>query len=105
MFEEYLTWWHLKALIIYILANSALPWYVMWRNRRIKPDSKRDIERFDPWVRKDYDKWNPWTIPFTSCLFLIRFATLMSTLISAFITTQIITIGISDLANLGPLRK
>ena len=104
MFEEYMTWWHFKALIVYILANSALPWYAMWRNKRLKPNPSRDIERFQPWVRVDYDTWNPWIVPVTHFFFLIRYLTFFFLLIFALTITSIICIG-ADINNLSHFRK
>ena len=55
LFEEYLTLWHLKMLLCYILANCLLPWFTIWRNKRLRPNKERDVERFKPFVRTDYD--------------------------------------------------
>jgi len=104
MFEEYMTWWHFKALIVYLLANSALPWYAMWRNKCLKPNPNRDVERFQPWVRIDYDTWNPWIVPVTHFFFLIRYLIFFSLLIFALTTTSIICIG-ADINNLSQFRK
>jgi len=35
LLEEYMTLWHLKILILWILANCALPWYSIWTNSRL----------------------------------------------------------------------
>ena len=104
MFEEYLTLWHFKVLVLYILANSALPWYAMWHNRCLKPDPKRDIERFKPFVRLDYHTWKPWLVPFTHFFFLIRFGSFILVLFSSLATTKIITLG-SDINNLSETRR
>ena len=53
--ESYLTLWHLKMLLGYIIVNCLPAWYAIWRNKRLRPDKERDIERFKPFVRTDYD--------------------------------------------------
>ena len=102
--EEYLTMWHLKALIIYVLSSSILPWYVIWRNKRLKPDAERDIERFKPFVRHDYNQWSYVACIFTHLLFWPRYLLCIGILIYAFFSTALIILG-ADVEKLGPIRK
>ena len=94
----------LQNLVLYTLANCILPWYAMWRNRAMKPDKERDIERFAPWVRLDYDEWNPFLVPFTHFFFLPRYCGLLTILVMAVTLTQIICMG-SHVDRLGPTQK
>ena len=71
---------------LYVLANCALPWYAMWKNKNLKPDPKRDTEKFAPWVRTDYDSWSYATVPFTHFFFLIRYSACLFALFIALIT-------------------
>ena len=100
MIKEYLTLWHLKWLVIYTLANCALPWYVIWRNKRLRPDSKRDLEKYLPWQRADYDEMSYWSCIFSHFFFIPRYCALLAILFWALITTKIISIGanIDDLS-------
>lgn len=87
MLAEYMTWWHLKALVVYVLANSALPWYSIWRNRRLGPNPKSASKKFEPWVFDDINNLSPWTVPFTCFFFLIRYALLLLILFVALLST------------------
>ena len=53
MLESYLTLWHLQMLILWIVANCALPWYVIRKYQRLKPVEGREQKNHLPWVRKD----------------------------------------------------
>ena len=105
MFEEYMTLWHLKALIIYILANCALPWWVIYKNRkRLSYDPSRDIEKYKPWLRPDIEDWSYLKCVFTHFFFIPRYIGLLSCLFVAAIGCLILSIG-ADLDNLGPKRR
>ena len=92
-------------LLGYVLLNCALPWYLMWRNRRTKPDPERDGKRFLPWVKIEYDSWNPWVIPFTHFFFLARIALCFLTLFAGVLATYVICFGVDMQQRLSPTRK
>jgi hypothetical protein len=104
-FEEYMTQWHACALTVYVLANCALPWYTMWANRRVKPDPKRDIERFEPWIKNDYDSWNPFVIPFTHFFFLPRIACCLVILFLGCVGDWVVLLGTDPDKSLDDTRK
>ena len=89
---------------LYVLANCALPWYAMWKNKNLKPDPKRDTEKFAPWVRIDYDSWSYAMVPFTHFFFLIRYSCCLGALFTALILNWILCIG-ADIENIGETRK
>lgn len=47
-------------------------WYVIYTNKRSKPDPKRDAN-FEPFVRHDYNNWSYWKAIFTHFFFWPRF--------------------------------
>ena len=51
--------WHWHWLFIGVwLALNVLPmWYVIYSNRRVKPNAKRDAD-YQPFVRLDYKNWS-----------------------------------------------
>ena len=104
LFESYMTLWHLKMLLLWILANCLLPWYAIWRNKRLRPDPARDIERFKPFIRTDYDNWSYIGCIWTHFFFLPRFATMIGLLCYMSVLINIITIG-CDVENLNACRK
>ena len=104
MFEEYLTLWHLKMLIIYIVANCALPWYTIWKNKRLKPVEGRETEKFAPWVRNDMNEWSYVRCIFTHFFFIIRYCMLLGILFLCLIGILILSIGAS-IDNLSQTRK
>ena len=103
MLEEYMTIWHLKMLVLWILINCSIPWYVIWSNTHLKPDPKRDIAKFTPWVRTDTHEWSYVMCIFTHFFFIPRYFTLLLCLVFAFIGTTILSIG-SKIDNLGSTR-
>ena len=104
MFESYMTLWHLKALLCWILANCLLPWYSIWRNKRLRPDQSRDIERFKPFICTNYDKFSYLGCIWTHFFFLPRYCFCLLILFNAVIVTKIITLGY-DLQDLNETRK
>jgi len=104
MFEEYMTFWHLKWLIIYTLANASVGWYLMWTNRRVKPDPKRDIERFKPFVRVDYEQWNPFIVPISYFFFIPRVIFIFTLLFTCMFGGIIFAIGCDLDKPLPPFR-
>lgn len=104
MFLEYMTLWHLQMLVLYILANCAVPWYVIWSNRRLKPDDKRDTAKFAPWVRLDVNEWSYLRCIFTHFFFIIRYGMLLGILLVAFCGGMILSIG-ANIDNLSPTRQ
>ena len=68
LIEEYCTW---KVLLVYILCNCALPWYGIWRNRRLIP--KPSNEKFLPFWRQDMGSWSYLLCIFTHFFFLFRY--------------------------------
>lgn len=102
--EDYLSWWHLQWLGIYTLANCAIPWYVIWLNRRLAPVKGREVEKYAPWVRVDIGEWSYVRVIFTHFFFLPRYAVLLLILAVALIGIFILSIGAS-IDNLGPTRK
>mmetsp|Transcript_1278 Transcript_1278/g.1722 ORF Transcript_1278/g.1722 Transcript_1278/m.1722 type:complete len:102 (+) Transcript_1278:13-318(+) len=100
LLESYCTWWHLKALIVYTLTNCAIPWWVIWNNTRLKPDPKRDIAKYQPWVRADTHEWSYVKCIFTHFFFIPRYACLLIILAIALIGCFLISFG-AKLDNLG----
>ena len=101
--DRFLTLWHLKALIIWILVNCSIPWYVIWRNKRLRKAINVE-DRFKPFVRTDINEWAYLRCIFTHFFFIPRFSTCVLALILALISTKLICIG-ADFNNLGPLRR
>jgi 1-acyl-sn-glycerol-3-phosphate acyltransferase len=93
MLAEYLTLWHLKMLVLYILANCAPVWFVIWRNKRLRPDPKRDIEKYKPFVREDMANLSYLSCIWTHMFFWPRYLYLLLILFYAAITTFIFTLG------------
>ena len=104
MFESYTTLWHLKMLILWILVNCIMPWIVIYRNKRLRPDKDRDVERFKPFVRSDYDKFSYVACIWTHFFFIPRYLLLLCVLFYAAIGAKLITIG-CDLEHLDAKRK
>ena len=103
--EDYMTLWHLQLLIAYILANCALPWYVIWTNRsRLKYDPSRDSEKYLPWIRPDINDWSYIKCVFTHFFFIPRYIGLLTCLFCALIGCLILSCG-ADIENLGPTRR
>ena len=73
MYENIDTFTFLYWLTIWIVANSAPMWIFIYRNRRVKFNKERDIERFKPFVRLDADEWSYGMTIFTHFLFWPRF--------------------------------
>ena len=70
-----------KMVLGWVLLNCALPWYAIWVNGRLKPDSKRDgVERFRPFVRSDYNRWSYLRCIWTHFFFIPRFVMLLGIL-------------------------
>ena len=93
-----MTMWHLKMLISWIVFNCAVPWYVIWRNRRLR---NFDVEeRFQPFVRRDIKGWGYISCIFTHFFFVPRFSFCILMCICALIVAKIICIG-ADVNNLG----
>ena len=99
-----MTLWHLKALLCYMLANCVLPWYAIWRNKRLRPNKERDLPKYLPFVRNDYDTWSYLECIWTHFFFLPRYIILLLILIYASLVTKIITIG-CDIENLDETRR
>lgn len=105
MFSEYMTLWHLQMLVIYIIANCAAPWYIIWSNRpRLMPDAKRDVKKYAPWVRRDMHEWSYLMVVFTHFFFIPRYVILLTILLIAFLGTTILNIG-ANIDNLSPTRR
>lgn len=102
--EEYMTLWHLMILILWIVANCALPWYSIWTNARLLPDKERDIERFKPFVRNDMHHWSYPACIITHFFFIPRYIACLSLLFYAAVSSWIILIG-ADPENLSETRK
>ena len=58
-----LAWW---------LINVSPAWYTIYSNKKIKPDSERDLPKFQPFVRIDYEHWSYVTVAWTHILFWPR---------------------------------
>ena len=99
-----MTLWHLQMLVLWILANCALPWYTIWHNKRLRPDPKRDEERFKPFVRSDYDNFSYTRCLWTHFCFLPRFIMHLGIMFFAVGMTKLICIGVS-IDNLDDTRK
>ncbi len=100
--EDYLTMWHLKMLLAWIVGNSIVPWYVIWRNKRLR---NFDVEeQFKPFVRRDIKEWSYLRVIFTHFFFVPRFSGCILCLIGALIVTKIICLG-ADVNNLGETRR
>ena len=104
VFEEYLTLWHLQMLLLYVVANCALPWYAIWRNRRLQPDPVRDQAKFLPWVRDDAGQWSYVACVFTHFFFLLRYALMLLTLLYALLVAVLFSLGTS-IDNLSETRR
>jgi len=104
IFEEYMTLWHLQLLGLYIVANCALPWYIIWKLRRLQPDSERDKEKFLPWVRDDAAQWSYLLCIFTHFFFLARYFLMFITLTYAMIFVVVVQMG-SNPNKLGSFRR
>ena len=104
MLESYLTLWHLKMLVLWILANCAAPWYAIWTNRRLKPVKGREQEKHMPWVRTDIAEWSYLICPFTHFFFIPRWLGMLAVLIITLIGCIIMSIG-ADIENLSDSRK
>jgi len=48
-------------------------WLCIFLNKNLKPDKKRDIEKFEPFVRTDYHEWSYFLTLFTHFFFWPRF--------------------------------
>ncbi len=51
--------WHFNWLLIglWLVLNVLPMWYVIYSNRRVKPNGKRDAD-YQPFVRLDYQNWS-----------------------------------------------
>lgn len=104
MVDEQLALWYLKMLVVWVLANCALPWYAIWKNKRLKPSEERDEERFKPFVRTDYDNWSYIRCLWTHFFFFPRYLLCLLTMFVAVSITKLICLGV-DIENLDETRK
>ena len=72
MFEDIDTYTFLYWLVIWIVANSAPMWIFIYKNKRVRFNKDRDIERFKPFVRLDAEEWSYFMTIFTHFLFWPR---------------------------------
>lgn len=91
--DDYISPWYQKLLLAYILVSIAIPWYVIWYNKRIKPDPTRDIDKFKPWVRHDTEQWSYFISIFTHIFLIPRFIIAFQVLPSIALVAAIVSIG------------
>ena len=100
-----MTLWHLKMLLLWILANCLLPWYAIFRNKKVlEPNSERYLEKYKPFVRNDIHLWSYFACIFTHFFFIPRYCMCQGMLIYLIITTKIILLG-ANAENLSESRK
>ena len=101
----YLTLWHLQMLVVYILANCALPWYVIWYNQRLKPVEGREAEKFQPFVRIDIHQWSYLRCIFTHFFLLPRLLGVLSFFAIVLGGVLILSIGAKLDENMSDTRR
>ncbi len=91
-------------LTMWIVANSAPMWYFIYKNKRIKPNKERDLEKFKPFVRLDYDEWSYFMTIFTHFFFWPRFFACWVIIIVGISTMFVVLIGQKREQPMNPVR-
>lgn len=73
MFESVNLYTLVYWLSIWIVVNSAPMWFFIYKNKRVKFNKERDIEKYLPFVRLDTDQWSYFMTIFTHFFFWPRF--------------------------------